>query len=364
MQRLSATDAIAPAWNHTNQLLVAPRNWRLLLKIGFIACLAQGGGGSSFNVPSNSFGQNSGKLPTIPSPVFSPGLITALIVGGVVLFVLGLVLFYVSARLQFVFFEVILRGDTRLGPIWRRYGALTWRWIGLKLLLLLVTLVLLLPILVPFGIEMAHRVTRHDTQNIGAILLSLFGTLALLFVALLLLGCVAILLQDFGLPIMALEMTSVGDTIQRVFRLMKAEPGQMLLYLFFRILLAVAAGIAIGVCFVLIALVALIPFGLVGGGLWLVLHSSGSVGYALMVTVLVLLGLAFVVLFVCLSFMANGLLLAFLEAYALYFLGGRVPRVGAYLEPGPPPPYAPPPVFPAPDEDDDGPALPMNPALV
>jgi len=46
---------------------------------------------------------------------------------------------------------------------------------------------------------------------------------------------------------------------------------------------------------------------------------------------LVLLALAAVMLF--------GYVFTFLQAYALYFLGGRYPLVGAYLDPFLPPPH-------------------------
>ncbi len=49
--------------------------------------------------------------------------------------------------------------------------------------------------------------------------------------------------------------------------------------------------------------------------------------------------------------MLVGYVITFLQAYALYFLGGRYERVGAYLAPflAPPAPvYIPPPAYPAP----------------
>jgi hypothetical protein len=58
--------------------------------------------------------------------------------------------------------------------------------------------------------------------------------------------------------------------------------------------------------------------------------------------------------------------MALLNAYAIYFLGGRYPLLGSMLEPGPGHPFTPPPVFPSAEErkdHDDGPPMPMNPAV-
>jgi len=57
MRTLSAIDAIGPAWNHTSRLLLAPRSWRLVLKIGAVAVFAGigGFGTGSFNSSHNSF---------------------------------------------------------------------------------------------------------------------------------------------------------------------------------------------------------------------------------------------------------------------------------------------------------------------
>ncbi len=41
MQPLSATDAIAPAWQHTRRLLLGPRNPRLFFKIAAVAFFAE-----------------------------------------------------------------------------------------------------------------------------------------------------------------------------------------------------------------------------------------------------------------------------------------------------------------------------------
>jgi len=80
----------------------------------------------------------------------------------------------------------------------------------------------------------------------------------------------------------------------------------------------------------------------------------------------VVLGLCFYAVIVYLSLGTVGYLMALLNAYAIYFLGGRYPLLGSMLEPGPGHPFTPPPVFPSAEErkdEDDGPPMPMNPAV-
>ncbi len=90
---------------------------------------------------------------------------------------------------------------------------------------------------------------------------------------------------------------------------------------------------------------------ILGALAYFVLHSAGSVGIAIMILVFVMLGLVFFAAIFIGSFMTVGYVLTFIQAYALYFLGGRNPKVGEYLAPfWPQPPYTftppqPPPAF-------------------
>src|SRR6202012_5893504 len=67
--------------------------------------------------------------------------------------------------------------------------------------------------------------------------------------------------------------------------------------------------------------------------LWVALHHAGFVGHAFMITGWVILGGIFLVLLILACIMGSGYLYTFLQAYALYFLGGRYSLVGGYLEP-------------------------------
>lgn len=358
MQPLSAIDAIAPAWEHTRQLLFAPRRWQLLLKIGLVAAFAQtGSGGGSYN----NLGNHSGLH---PHPMHLPALAalaTLFLVIGFIAFLIALAFFYLGCRLQFVLLDIVLRRDTTVGPIWRRYGPATWRWMGLRILFIAVALICVSPILVPAVIQLVHAVTAARAAaepDLITFLGPVFGFVASIFLAAIAIGIGSTLLHDFGLPSMALESTSLGETVARVGRLIRAEPWQILLFLVMKFLLRLVAGIAVFVALMIGFLILLIPFGGVGGVLFATLHHSGTGGVVFMWFAIVLLALAYVALFFVAAFMATGIVETFFQAYALYFLGGRYPLLGDILLPTPLPPaglpFVPPTFSPTPPT---GPAL-------
>ncbi len=336
MRLLSAIDAIGPAWNHTSRMLVAPRNWRLALKIGAVAFFAQVGGcNGSYNYPGHH-------VPAAP-----PTLVAAVVALALLLFIVGLVIalafFYLSSRLQFVFFEVVLRSDTTLAPIWRRYGNATWHWMGLKILYFLVAIVCAAPVLVPILIHFIraigpsfHGITPQDPVALIVAILSFIGAI---FFIIVLISVGYTLLCDFGLPFMALESTPIPETVRCVWNLVRNEPGPVALYVLMRFLLTLAGSLAADFIFVMGALIASTPFVGVGLIAWFSLRHAGLAGHITMIAAWVVLGVVLLVLLVLAGITLFGFVYTFLKAFALYFLGGRYPLVGAYLEPFLPPPY-------------------------
>lgn len=336
MRPLSAIDAIGPAWNHTSRILVAPRNWRLALKIGAVAFFAQAGGcNSSFSSPGRH-------LPTAP-PAFVAAIVAMAFVLASVALLIGLALFYLSSRLQFVLFEVVLRSDTTVSPIWRRYDSATWHWMGLKILYFLAALICAAPLLVPIVIHFIHQMGPSfygdSPQNPVALFVAILGFISAIFFIVVLIGIGYTLLYDFGLPSMALENTNISDTVRRVWNLIRNEPGPVALYVLMRFLLAIGGSLAADCIVAVGALIACVPFGGVGLIAWLSLRHAGLAGHVTMIAAWIVLGLFFLALLVLAAIIVFGFVYTFLQAYALYFLGGRYPLVGAYLEPFLPPPY-------------------------
>jgi len=354
MHPLSAIDAIGPAWSHTRRLLWDNRSWRTLLKVGAVAFFAQFLG---FN-----FNSSGSHLPHDQHfPAFSAILVSVILFAAFVGLLISLVFFYLGSRLQFVLFEIVLRSDTTVAPIWRRYGAATWRWMGLKFLFGLACLALCAPLFIPIVIGIIHafdsNMQNGSIQNPGAFVMSILGFIGAILLIVIIMGVAFSLLHDFGLPSMALESTAMGETVSRIWRLVRNEPLQCLLYLVMRFVLNFVGVLCAEFILVFAALIALVPLGGLGVLNYFALHSAGTGGKVLMVLIWILLGAVFFVLFFAALIMLVGYILTFLQAYALYFLGRRYPLLGQYLAPfwpashriiPPPPAYEPPPTPPAP----------------
>jgi hypothetical protein len=337
MRPLSALDAISPAWNHTSSLLLAPRSWRLLLKIGFVAVLASlGTGGGNFNIPSSTHHMHPA------GPLSLPLILTGILAVSIVVTIglaISLALFYIGSRLQFVLFDVLLTRNTTIGPIWKRFGGVTWRWMGLKLLCLLALLLCLAPLIIPAAIHFLHIFASGSTTHPDSltILSGVFGFIAPIFFVVLAASILFTLLFDFGLPSIALENTSITVTAERVFALLRAEPGQCLLYLLMRFLLGLACIVGAEIALAIAALITALPFGAIAAVLWATLHNGASGGKALMITGWVLLGLVFLALVICAAIIVIGYVHCFLRSYAIYFLAGRYPLLSQILEQNLPP---------------------------
>jgi hypothetical protein len=268
---------------------------------------------------------------------------------GFVALVISLVMFYVSSRLQFVFFDVVLRRDTTIGPIWNRFGRATWYWMMLKFLFAILALACLAPFLIPpilVFIRTIPAMAGGKTPELHQILTLILSMLIPIFAAVCVLGLGYRLLFDFGLPSMALEGTPLGETVSRIFRFVRAEPAQVILYLLMHFVLSLGLGIASLLIMGLTFVIALIPLGGAGAALWFGLRHAGIGGYLVIGLGAAVLGIIMLIVVVSTILVLTAWTHTFLQAYALYFLGGRYPLLGEYLEPTPPLPPVPEPVWP------------------
>jgi len=330
MQPLSATDAISPAWQHTHRLLLGPRNPRLFLKVAAVALFAEMANFSfSFGKPTHA-GHGGGGV----SPV-ALGAIVAIVLACVAIgLVVGAVLFYLSSRLQFTLFHIVLRSETYVAPIWRRYGAATWRWMGLKLLFFLAALACITPIAIPAAFYFIHAISLQshgDHSHIVSFILTMFAFIVLFALFAITIAVVTILLRDFAVPSMALEGTPLRETVRRVIALTRAETGQVALYVLLRVCLGIAGTFVAYLFLGIVALIVGAPLGGIGFGLWKGLHLAGAGAHAGMIAGWVLLALVLVTALAIGVISLFGYLFTFLQAYAIFFLGGRYPLMGQLL---------------------------------
>jgi hypothetical protein len=250
------------------------------------------------------------------------------------------VLFYLSSRLQFTIFHVVLRSETQVAPIWRRYAAATWRWMGLKLLFFLAALACVTPIFIPAVLYFIHAISLQshgDHSHIVSFILTMFAFVVTVVLFVITIAVVTILLRDFAVPSMALEGTPLRETVRRVIALVRAETGQVALYVLLRVCLAIAGTFTSYLLLGVLALIVGAPLGGVGYGLWREFHLAGAGAHAGMIAGWVLLALALLAVIAVGVICLFGYLFTFLQAYAIFFLGGRYPLMGQLLTEPPAP---------------------------
>jgi hypothetical protein len=356
MRPLSATECITPAIERTKSLLFRPFQWRAFLKLTAVAFFAEiCGGGFSFSSPAQH-----GKMPGVPAA--AQGMMIALLVAvSIVVLLIGLVLLYFGSRLQLVLVEVVATRQTTIAPVWRRYSRLTWRWVGLKLLFFLVFGLILLVALAPVMIGMFKNLPSGAQPPSAAFFSHIVLLLGAVFLGVMVFLTAYFLLRDLALPFLAFEDLPIAGILSRLRSVIVAAPGEVALYLLLRFLLGLVAAIGAEVLILLILLVSLVPFALIGGVLWLSLHHAGSIGTAALIASAIVGGLVLLLWMACVFVSLLGTVFVFTQSYALYFLGGRYPLLGNFLEP---PQFlypTPLPSSPVPDGE-GGPPLPINPS--
>ena len=361
MQRLSAIDAISPAFTRTNETLFRPfrvgRSWKLAASsyVAFAGSVFVPFFLVVFLIPKDQLG------------ALSP-FRTAIILGGSVLSLLLLYVFYLCARMELVAFEMVVTRAQFIRPMWRHYSVRVWPWLWLKVALgTAVTGVAAALAYRPVKELIASIPSSGSTSNGLPVSFSyIFLVFALIYGLLLALKVVSTVLHDFVMPFYILEDITLHDALRHGFAVLIGEPLTVLGYLLMKLVLSIVGFIfqyaATLVCFIPFYIV--MTFGVVIGSL--VGHKGGLVATVLLVCLAVLFYIAFMAWSIYTSIGTLGYVLTWLTAYGIYFLGGRYSLLGNILDPGIGAPFTPPPVYPSDDErgdDDGGPPMPMNPAV-
>ncbi len=366
MQRLNAIDCISPAFTRTHALLFKPfrigRTWKLT------ATAYLGFAGSFFFPFPLLYAIALLAIPGIPRAAM-PFLWAAAFVASAIYFAV----FYCCVRLQLVEFEMVLTTSKRIAPMWRKYSTKVWPWIAAKVLVSILSAAIMAPIVIASGTRfMAVFLTLqsagpHPSPEImSQVMASFFGIYGLMILLFFIPKTLATLLDDFVLPFFLLEDLPLSAALSRGLSVSIADPLGCLLYLALKFFLAIfgyiAQSIAMQICMIPVVIVGAI-LAVLGG---LLFNNAGPSGHLLEVAGAVMLCLVFFAAITYVAIGAFGYLLLLFDSYALYFLGGRYPLLGNFLDPGPGGTFTPPPVFPSPEENDDsdgGPPMPMNPAV-
>jgi hypothetical protein len=155
-----------------------------------------------------------------------------------------------------------------------------------------------------------------------------------LFCVLLLgLGVVHVMTKDFVVPQMALENLSAMEGWRRLWSRVKSEKGGYAAYIGMKIVLAIGAGVLLGILTLLVVLMLIIPVGGVGviaaiAGAGAGVTWSWNILTIMLVVIAALLALAMIMFAV--SFISVPATV-FFPAYSLYFFAPRYPPLAALM---------------------------------
>lgn len=342
MRILSATECISPAIERTKLILYSPfrkgRTWKLC---------------------ATSYLTMAGTM-FFPFPLIYLALIPAVRGAGswaVVAVVVAVLIFsavftwifHLCSKIQFAYFDIVVNRGEFVAPAWRKYRGQTLPWTGFKILFgAVLTLICAAPIaayirhLVPIFRELPTITPGQPPppQFVAAIA----GIYAGYFVVGFLFSVVYLissLLANFIVPSLALEDTGLKEAFRRLGELIRREPGEFTIFVLLKIGLGIAAYMGATILWELAFLLVTLLIGLVVLLLGFLLHLAG-VPIAVLTVLGIFLAIAwyfFGMVYVLL--LAIGPAFTFLDAYALYFLGGRYPMLGDLLDRSAPPPPQP-----------------------
>jgi hypothetical protein len=366
---ISAVDTINLAFQHTKRQLAQPFRFWQWTRLAFVGLLAGEMGSGGCHVPSNfNFPRQSGGTrqllggpfesgipsfdPSSIDPAVYAGLIAVLIVAALV-FVL--IFAYISSVMRFVLFDSVLTRECHIRRGWGRWQGQGWRYflwqLGYMFAMVAGMIVLVgLPAGIAFGLGWFSPPGDH----VLALVLSGIVVFFLLFLFFVIAAVVQVLTKDFVVPQMALEGIGVIEGWRRLWPMLKGERGGYTVYVLMKIVLAIGAGIVVGIAGLVLGLIIAIPT--VGLAIVAVLtgKSAGLTWNAGTITLVVVVACVLLAAFLYLLALLAVPAIVFFPAYAIYFFAARYRALSLVLYPPVPapavasPPEEPPPLISSP----------------
>jgi len=362
--RFSAVDAITPALEHTKKQLFQPFRFGQWARLALVGLLA-GELGSSGGCNSNSFNinQHGGTGRHFIEPAFSgidPALLAILIAVLVVAaLVLVIVLMYLSSVMRFILFDSVMAKECHIREGWGRRQGPGVRFFLWKLAYLLVTLAGLVVLVgIPAGFAFAMGWLKEAKEHVIPLVLGGILVFFALMIFFLVLAVVFVLTTDFVVPQMALEDIGVMEGWRRLWRMIEAEKGGYAGYIGMKIVMAIAAGIVVGIATLVLGLILAIPtvaFSIIAV---ITGKTAGLTWNAYTITLAVVVGCVLLAIFLYVIALISVPVIVFFPAYSIYFFAARYPALSAVLYPAPPAPQIPPVATPPPYEPPQVPPTP------
>ncbi len=339
---ISAVDTITLAFQHTKRQLLQPfrfGQWTRLAIVGLLA--GEMGSGGRFHFPTN-FPHQPGSsrhllaqgFPNI-DPAIWGGLIATLVITGTVLFI---VLMYISSVMRFILFDSVLTQECRIRQGWNRRQGAGWKFFLWQLGFLFAAfagliLVLGLPAAFAFGMGWFNSPREHILPLVFSGIVVFF----LMLVFFVLVAVVHVLTKDFVVPQMALQDIGAVEGWRRLWPMIQAEQGGYAAYVGMKIVLAIAAGIVIGIVSLILGLIVAIPAAVVGIIAVLTGKTAGMTWNVFTITLAVVVGCILLAIFLYFVSLIAVPAIVFFPAYAMYFFAARYQPLSLILYPPLPP---------------------------
>lgn len=341
---VSAADAINPAFQHARQQLFEPfrfGQWARLAFVGLLAGEMGSGGGCHSGFHPGPTHHHVGAAPFASGfpwhlahhPALPAGMIAFLLVSGFALFLLFT---YINSVMRFILFDSIVSKQCHIRRGWVRN---TDRGLRLFVWQLLLTLAAFSAFFVLIGVPVAAAWSAGwfslPREHVLPLVLSGVGLFLLLVVFVALLAVVHVMTKDFVVPQMALENISAIEGWQRLLSWLKAEKLGYAGYIGMKIVMAMGAGIAIGIVTLFVLLLMLVPVGGMGVIAVLAAKAAGLTWNFQTIALAVIAGfIALLLLMFAISLIAVPAIV-FFPAYSIYFLAPRYPPLASLLWPQP-----------------------------
>ncbi len=245
-------EPLSGGWNRMKKALFQPFDLGKWFTVGFTAFLAalmDGQGGSGGN--SNSYGRSHTDIDDVfyfPEQAWDwlqthPVVFTLILVGVVFLFILGIVLLWISSRGKFMFLDNVVHDKAEVKAPWYEYkregnSLFIWRLVyGL-----LVFVVVVISLIVAF---VKIREMYYDYSALSEKIFSIMGMVLYFLGLFIVTGYISLYLNDFIVPIMYKHRLTTSQAWFKFLPLFSSRMGHFLLYGLFVLLLIILVVIAV-----------------------------------------------------------------------------------------------------------------------
>jgi len=335
MPGMNVGGAIAPAFQHMVKVLFRPFELKKWLALGFITALASGSGGN-YNFGNWSDYDHGARFPDVASWVAQYWPLLA--IGLLFLIVLSLIFAWLASVFHMIYIDDITRSSGAIREPFARLKGLgtsyfLWR------LVFGIAVTLLLGVLIALPLVAVFVLARGDGAGlkIAAVIWAVLVGIPLVILA----AVIDLFARDFVTPAMYVRNVGVMEGWRTVLPILRANAGQVVLYILLLIAISIGIGLFGLAVFVAAALVLAIPVGLVGALgylVWQAAHLTWTwpvIAVAIGLGVVVLLG--FVYLLECATQPAE----VFRRSFSLVVLGQADPSLTTVPTEAAPPASAP-----------------------